>query len=374
VRDGFGRAGSALDVCGCYWGDLGRSSGYRGVSIPGFVTGRRGINEEAAVENNAGLLAILLEDPLAELLVLRDVEKFTLEGSGSGFRPVPENVELRNQALRAAEQPVVTRITTRSSSFTNMEDSLAADQVARLAHDVFETAAAADRSLDVVALCAPVARAITAELYQLLGGEDALAGGFCWNRTVEVVESALEAQLGGQRGMFKSFAATSLTLALRHGLRNRIMPGLSLFLGDVFAWFRNREAILQRVDEAVRIARHNSPLVLVGHSLGGVIAFEYCLQADREVQLLATVGSQVGLFGELGVLHPTTPTTAGALSPPAKVAMWRNIYDPNDALSFCAAPIFTGVSDIELDTGAPFPVSHSEYWNLPNTYAKLVIR
>jgi hypothetical protein len=83
------------------------------------------------------------------------------------------------------------------------------------------------------------------------------------------------------------------------------------------------------------------------------------------------VGSQVGFFGELGVLPVTMPAAAGKLEAPARVGTWRNLYDPDDALGFLAAPIFSRVSDIELDTRAPFPAAHSEYWNLPDTYAKL---
>jgi pimeloyl-ACP methyl ester carboxylesterase len=370
VREGCAGAGSALDVNGCYWGDLGRSAGYTGASIPGFAAGTRGLGGVASGSRDAGLLAVLLEDPLAELSDLRDVEEFTL--GGVGFRPVSDNVVQRNEALRSAEEPVLKRIVQQASVFTRSDVSRQAEPIRDLLHGVFQEAARAERTLDAVALCPPISRAIIAGLYQALGGDDALAGEFRWNKAVELVEPVLEAELGGQRGMMRNAAATSLTLALRHGLRNRIMPQLTLFLGDVFAWFRNRDAILDRVDEAVRVARQDGPLVLIGHSLGGVIAFEYSLQADRDVELLATVGSQVGLFGELGVLHGVAPTAEGKLSPPTRVGIWRNFYDPDDALSFCAEPIFPGVSDIEIDTRAPFPVSHSEYWNLPGTYAGLL--
>ena len=61
----------------------------------------------------------------------------------------------------------------------------------------------------------------------------------------------------------------------------------------------------------------------------------------------------------------------GKLALPPELRSWHNLYDPDDALSFLAAPVFNTVKDIELDTRAPFPVSHSEYWNLPDTYQKL---
>jgi Thioesterase domain len=370
VGEGCASAGCALDVTGCYWGDLGRSEGYTGASIPGFLDGTRGLGRGESGSRDAGLLAVLLEDPVAELSSLRDAEEFTL--GGVGFRPGPSSVALRNDALRSKEKPVVTRVVQQASEFGGAAASLESERIARLVQDVFTAAAQADRTLDVAALCSPISRAITAGLCQIVGGEDFLASDFRWNNAVKVVENALEAELGGQRGMFRNAAASALTLALRRGLRNRIMPPLSLFLGDVFAWFRNRDAILERVDDAVRPTLKHGPPVIIGHSLGGVIAFEYCLQADRDVELLATVGSQVGLFGELGVLHGTTSTSDGRFANPPRVRRWRNVYDRDDALSFCANPIFAGVTDIDVDTGAPFPVSHSQYWTVPATYAKLL--
>ena len=220
-------------------------------------------------------------------------------------------------------------------------------------------------------LCGPMTRAITAGLYGEASGVDALSSEFRWTEAAVEVQGALNDQLGGQRGILSAVGSKALTVALRRGLRNRIMPAVSEFLGDVLAWFRNREEILSLVDEAVQAAGAAGPLVLVGHSLGGIIAFEYCARAKQDIDLLATVGSQVGWFGELGVLRASARFTGEKLALPPKLRSWHNMYDPDDALSFLAAPVFDGVIDIELDTRAPFPVSHSEYWNLPDTYRKL---
>jgi pimeloyl-ACP methyl ester carboxylesterase len=200
---------------------------------------------------------------------------------------------------------------------------------------------------------------------------DGLPSEFRWNEAAVEVQGALNDQLGGQRGIFTAVGSQVLTASLRHGLRNRVMPAVSLFLGDVLSWFRNREEILSRVHNAVKAAGEGGPLVLLGHSLGGVIAFEYCTVARDDVDLLATVGSQVGWFGEMGVLRASARPSGGRRPLPPKLLSWQNLYDPDDALSFLAAPVFDGVRDIELDTRAPFPVSHSEYWYLPETYRRL---
>jgi hypothetical protein len=371
VINGFGDAGCALSVSGCYWGDLGRSPDYAGASIPSFSAGVRAAGRPEDVSGQAALLTLLLEDPLAELVDLRDAQELGLETAG--FRPFPPEVTRRSDALRAAEGPVKDRIARAADTFADPDSQPGIDKIADLVHKVFVAAAQADRELDAARLCGPMARAITAGLYVQASGVDALWSEFRWNEAAAVVQGALNDQLGGQRGILSDVGSRALTVALRHGLRNRVMPAVSLFLGDVLSWFQNREEILNRVHEAVEGAVEDGPLVLVGHSLGGVIAFEYCAIARRDINLLATVGSQVGWFGEMGVLRASTGLTGGKLALPPKLHSWRNLYDPDDALSFLAAPVFDTVTDIELDTRAPFPVSHSEYWNLPDTYRKLTV-
>jgi hypothetical protein len=368
VVNGFRQAQCTLTVSGCYWGDLGRSSSYSGASIPGFSAGVRAIGTHLESSDEASLMMLLLEDPLAELATLRD--KAELTPVTAGFRPLPSEVVVRNDALSSAEALLRERALSLAASAAP-RIPLVPDPVSALVHSVFEAAARTDRTLDSRALCDPIARAITAGLYGIAGASDGLWTDFRWNDTMRAVQAALDDQFGGERGPFRDLGSTALTSALRHGMRNRVMPGLSLFLGDVMSWFRNREAILHRVEEAVTAANLKEPLVLLGHSLGGVIAFEYCAEVAQDIRLLATVGSQVGLFGELGVLHAASRSRAGKLVVPDNVQSWRNMYDPDDALSFLAAPVFDGVVDVEFDTRAPFPVCHSEYWNLADMYRKL---
>jgi hypothetical protein len=376
VRDGFAAAGSRQKVTGCYWGDLGRSPRYSGASIPGFLDGRRGLDDRKPTREVAGsataMEALLLEDPLAELVGLRDRgATFALEPVG--LDPAPQNVTKRNATLAAGVDRITAEIAAASASFTGPDAQLNNGQIAEVVRTVFADAAKADRKLDVLALHDPLTRAVTAGLYRsAVGDGDDLSSEFRWSVALEVTAAAIKDALGGQRGFVGDLGANALTQALRSGLRNRIMKGMSLFFGDVLAWFQNREAILGRLDDAAQPAAADGPLVLVGHSLGGIIAFEYCVRTNREVRLLATVGSQVGLFGELGVLAGRDDTAPGKSSPPESLGAWRNLWDPDDALSFLTAPIFTDVSDIEVDTRAPFPTSHSEYWNRPDVYDKLV--
>ena len=46
-----------------------------------------------------------------------------------------------------------------------------------------------------------------------------------------------------------------------------------------------------------------------------------------------------------------------------------NIYDRRDLLSFVGARLFAGrVSDHEVDSRLPFPISHSAYWHNEETF------
>ena len=83
----------------------------------------------------------------------------------------------------------------------------------------------------------------------------------------------------------------------------------------------------------------------MGHSLGGVIAYEYCQLGNHKVDRLVTVGSQVGLLAEMGAIDAPSGGN-GKFAMPARTTTWLNLYDPSDVLSFLAAPVFAGVVDM----------------------------
>ncbi|WP_329377432.1 lipase family protein [Streptomyces sp. NBC_01351] len=68
------------------------------------------------------------------------------------------------------------------------------------------------------------------------------------------------------------------------------------------------------------------PLVVVGHSLGSVIAYEVLREARRDVSLFVTVGSPLGITEIQDLLaHPTAV--------PAGVAAWSNASDLRDLVA-----------------------------------------
>lgn len=116
----------------------------------------------------------------------------------------------------------------------------------------------------------------------------------------------------------------------------RALAADAAFLSDS----RKRCAAEQRLGDALdRAHRDGRPVILVAHSLGAVVAYDY-LSSRNDVGLvdqLITIGSPVGtpelrrlLIGDEG---------ADTLTRPASVKSWINIRNENDVF---AAPITVG--------------------------------
>ena len=86
--------------------------------------------------------------------------------------------------------------------------------------------------------------------------------------------------------------------------------------------------------------------MLIGHSLGSVVAYEYvCRYRPPSVELLVTLGSPLGI--PKLVFDRLTPVPAdGAGAWPGPVAGWVNVADPDDivALRKQLAGLFPGPS------------------------------
>lgn len=115
-----------------------------------------------------------------------------------------------------------------------------------------------------------------------------------------------------------------------------------------------------------RIRQIPGPVVLLAHSLGGIVAFDLLAgkPADGldQVRMLVTVGSQVPLLYELGAL--SCGVNYPAPLPGSFRSSWVNVYDEHDLLGYAGAKLFPGrCQDIRLDTGTPFPAAHGAYWD-----------
>lgn len=371
---------SNLRVEGFYWGRLATSPNYQGASTPqstflkglpqlfeGRSAGETDIYNEQMSETM--LNTLLLTDPYRELITLKDAEDFDLE---EGFMPIPEEVEQRNQILSRKKQAVIEQIRSRPN-FAN----LSSDTIETLVTRAFNEAGRTDRRLKIGDLIEPLTRCLTASFYkEIVNSNSMLNANVSWIDVNEDMKKILEKELAGERGLGDTVgkvALSGVTGILRLGLREQIMKWIYLFIGDVLVYLGQRDKILQElanlVDEAVK--KSSDPLWLVGHSLGGIICYDYCCQSPHKVERLVTVGSQVSLFGEFGALKNQFPPVY-PIETPGKIGNWLNIYDLNDILSFVAEDIFTRVDDRKVDTKAPFPISHGEYWNIDKVYEVIV--
>jgi pimeloyl-ACP methyl ester carboxylesterase len=204
---------------------------------------------------------------------------------------------------------------------------------------------------------------------------ESFGGGAVWDRLSESV-----IRLRSAAGRLGGGAAANL-------LRADIHRRAALFLGDVLFYLDRRgdrdhpgpivNQIVQTLESAIEAG---PPLVVVAHSMGGGIVYDVLsyYRPDIRVEMLVTVGSQVGLFEELCLLQagkqagcPDGPTRVAKLD---NVEEWINVFDYNDMLGFATERIFEGAKDFGYSTGKGIFTSHSSYFTMPSFYRRLAER
>ena len=107
--------------------------------------------------------------------------------------------------------------------------------------------------------------------------------------------------------------------------------------------------ILERVANAVK----PDTRVLIGHSLGSVVAYEaLCAHPDWPIDRFITLGSPLGIYNV--VFDALTPKPIdGCGTWPGQIRQWVNIADSGDivALNKKLAPMFGNVTDVLTDNG-----------------------
>jgi hypothetical protein len=127
-----------------------------------------------------------------------------------------------------------------------------------------------------------------------------------------------------------------------------------------------RERVLDRVANEVTADTR----VVVGHSLGSVVAYEFLARSPTpQVKLLLTLGSPLGIPNL--IFDRLTPAPADGVGAwPGTVARWVNIADPDDFVAlrkqlktlFRAPGGEAGVQDLGVDNGDE-PHNISRYLN-----------
>jgi hypothetical protein len=114
-------------------------------------------------------------------------------------------------------------------------------------------------------------------------------------------------------------------------------------LKQVSAFLTDPE-VKQKVLARMRDQIGGDTRVVIGHSLGSMVAYEYlCRDRPSSVELLITLGSPLGIPNV--IFDKLTPApAAGAGAWPGEVAAWVNVADEDDivALRKDLAPLFPG--------------------------------
>jgi hypothetical protein len=173
-------------------------------------------------------------------------------------------------------------------------------------------------------------------------------------------------------------------------LRPSLNRSASMFLGDIFVYLQQRQSfgangpiakrVADELEQAMRARSAEDPkLVVIAHSMGGNIVYDLLsnLRRDLSCDVLLTVGSQVGVFAELGLFDSVAPPANPATDRVPKldnVGRWINVFDLNDVLGFAAEKIFDEVEDYQYSTGKGVLAAHSTYFIRPSFYDRLAAR
>ena len=182
---------------------------------------------------------------------------------------------------------------------------------------------------------------------------------------LSVVEDLPEGVLAGGEGPDKALAPTRLPAPLRalvRGLDARFGASAGVLLLGELRQVRRYLAeppVTEQADARVSQEVSGQTRVLIGHSLGSVVAFEWARKnPEVPLDLLITLGSPLGLRLIRSRLDAAAAGTAAEVLP--HVARWVNVYDPGDVVA-CACPLgpyWQGVLDEQVNNGdAPHAIS-----------------
>lgn len=223
-----------------------------------------------------------------------------------------------------------------------------------------------------------VARAVVAEMLRLAfeAGSPVLDR----RRRDEIVRQLVidwKADVQGIGAFLLNFIADVVATAATPVLkwkRGPVAEGANPAAGDILRYQARGDAlrthIRRRIGEAAN-GDENEDVYLLAHSLGGIACVDMLAEkAEPRVKGLITAGSQAPYLHEIGALSKLDP---GKPLPP-HFPPWLNLYDPYDFLSYVAAPVFDHdprVRDHRVESGQPFPQSHSAYWTNDDAWAEI---
>ena len=353
---------SSLRVHECYWGGIhGTTLRAAGASIPPFDT-RRAVNADLSdTEFELGLWELLYQDPLLELQILHlHSGKEALPGGKPPGYKLKEDVKTLAPSVELCRLLEEGRI---EEVFDEAREQITSD------HDYQKAVKSAQQPFGDYRTA--IARALVAQSVILAQDEYNDPILFLSAELRDQIVQQLVNELGGtERGMLDGPKAILMgmvkrpaTNMLKHG-RIGFTVKISGPVGDILMYQTRGQSIRNFIRE--EIGKHPGPIVLLGHSLGGIACVDLLLEPNPpKVVLLVTIGSQAPLLYEMNALvgMPYDPNS----TLPSTFPQWLNIYDKDDLLSYVGSNIFPEkVEDFHAGSGKPFPDSHSAYWKDSN--------
>jgi hypothetical protein len=219
-------------------------------------------------------------------------------------------------------------------------------------------------------------------------GVNALGGGFgaivgSLAAAGAQIKQAVATAAGTVLNRTGDFASTKLLAWQRKPLN----ATLGRFFGDIFVYLDGRgtkaapgaiPTRLLNAFDAAKAAAPNEPLVIIGHSLGGVITFDLLshFRTDLVVDLFVTVGSQVSHFEEMKRFKSSDPAVGppNRAVTPANVRRWINVFDEVDIFSYACDKVFDRVLDFHYDTQTYTIKAHGAYFEQDRFYSRLRTR
>ncbi len=145
-----------------------------------------------------------------------------------------------------------------------------------------------------------------------------------------ITDAQVDAEYGANpkpKAWYNAEWVLAILRAIDHYFGGLTQVALESFTRDVFL-YATRSGVQRTIDAIVaeKLAT-DRPNIVVGHSLGSVVAFNVLLTERRaiDVPLFVTVGSPLGIAPINDEFRP--------LERPRGVGLWLNAYDPRDVVS-----------------------------------------
>ena len=180
------------------------------------------------------------------------------------------------------------------------------------------------------------------------------------------------AQAGPQSGeALPKWALRLLTDALE-SYRLGLTTMAANFLQNVIIYLADDSDIRDRVITDLKSVDQSKPVVMLGHSLGGIIGVDIASDptVETRVDLLVTVGSQTPLLHALGAIPAFENSDDAPRREP--FSPWLNIYNPRDPLAFVGADVFGWAArapeDHRINEPRDLLGAHADYDSRPEVY------